>query len=336
MERMSQEMALDIAEQAEVALVGRIRLGKTGPHQVESTISDPEVPALFEEARQKLVPVERDKSACCIDGRCAACTAAQVANLQNTDQPLENSIVHERVPVRAHVAGGTFHFATLMALAANIPLVQGAKTFAEAKTKVASFLSASGFEDAAHSTLSKVWDKNATGCGAMDALVPGVEDANAESDEFEHTGQTGVIAEAMAPLYGYENADSFMKDDMYAEVRHNLVQGLGAGIFEGYVSADYRDAMRNNTPESLELLAGDHVEQGIAINEVEGYTVDRDAIDGKLFIYDRWFANKLAWALAGSEYGQRRLLMAGDYVTMLITNQLVAPGQPVGVIRTAA
>ncbi|HET7320112.1 MAG TPA: hypothetical protein VFI84_00830, partial [Candidatus Saccharimonadales bacterium] len=74
---MGQEMSSEIIEYTEVAIVGRSTLGKEGPHQVESTTPDSDVPALFEEARQKLVPVEGN-AACCIDGRCAACSAAQV------------------------------------------------------------------------------------------------------------------------------------------------------------------------------------------------------------------------------------------------------------------
>lgn len=334
METMVRTETSELIEQSKVLILGRISLGTEGPHQIESTTPDSELPALFEEARQRLVKVEDQNAACCIDGRCAVCAAASIDSYLANRSSLETESTIERVPIRPHVPGGTYHFATLMAIAANIPLIAEVKTFDEAKAKVGAFLKDNGIDDAAHSTVAKIKDANFTGCGAQDEIVPGMEDANTESHAYDQNGDIGPIAETMAPLYGYTSARDFMaENDLYPEIRHNVVQALVSNKFAGYSPAHERDALVARQPENMELFDSPHTEQGIAIVEMEGVTIDRDANQGKLFIYDRWFANKLAYIMAGTPLGQRRLLMAGDYITLLVTNQLVAPGQPVAILK---
>ncbi|HET9174350.1 MAG TPA: hypothetical protein VFN56_03650 [Candidatus Saccharimonadales bacterium] len=323
---------------AALTIVGRINIGKIGDHQIVSTLDDDDSAKAFERATSNLVRVDVTNSACCIDGRCALCSAEAIANVHR-DTPLnETQLAKTPIPLRAHVPGGTFHFATLMALAANIPMIQKAQNFNECKNTISQFLESLDvpFVDAAHTTLAKFWDTQSTGCGAMDTLIAAIRDANTESASYKQEKSVGPISETMATIYGADDATLFMHDETYEEVCLAVQRASETGIFDGYNSVAYRDALRSMHPQHLEVLYGEHVEQGIVIIEIPEITVNRDAMDGELFIYDRWFAKKLAWTMAGTPQEEHRLLMAADYITLAITHQLVAPGHPTAIISVAA
>lgn len=323
---------------AELVIVGRAPVGHEGEHQIKSKVeTDEQVRELFESSIDNMVEVTNKKCAVCIDGRCAACTGADLQLVEDDARIVPLEI--KKPEVLAHVPGGMFHFATMMAIAGNAALVQGAETYNEAKAVVAAHLTELGYEDAIHTSVLSFESETGTECGAIDKIEPALEDAIADEKASDEDGVVRPVGATVATLYGKaEVADEFCNSGLYREVTRTMTDKLARNLFEGYSPTANRDGLLQSNPHRVELLESDkdhpthlHEEQGILINEKEGYTIDRDQNGGRLFVYDRWMTKQLAADLAGTPNEQERLLMAGDYVTVVVANKLVAPGMPVAV-----
>jgi hypothetical protein len=243
------------------------------------------------------------------------------------------------------VPGGTYHFATTMAMLGNWSLVEEAQTYDEAFAIVSDFLDKQGIENAEHTTVTALDNPNATECGAKDKVVPAFGLGVAEDEAWEATQQAGPVVSTLAALNGYESGtDMIARDATFKEVQRTFLNRMESDMFKNYSPVKYRDELRNNDPERLEVLESDkehpthsHIEDGVGINEIDGTTLDRDENNGRLFWYDRWFTRKLAGVMAATEAEQQRMLMAGDYATLMITSQLVAKdSMPASLYEVAA
>jgi hypothetical protein len=228
------------------------------------------------------------------------------------------------------VPGGLYHFATVTAAAGNWSLLGDTRTYDEVRQKVATFLDNNGYSDAAHTTITALENPDATECGAEDKAEPAIGYGITENNQYEVNGQVRPLRATLAGLNGLEPTTE-LQNNGFGEVILSLEHYIQNEFFEGYNPVTYRDALRQNDPGKLEILESDphhamhlHVEDGIGINEIENTTLDRDNNGGKLFWYDRWFTRLIAHNMADTEAEAQRLLMAGDYFTLMISNQLVA------------
>jgi hypothetical protein len=331
--------------EANVTYLGVLPLGLEGEKQIAShAVTQDEQDELFEQGKQRIVSVDTDKAAGCIDGRCAVCTANTTARTDNPeDRPSVTTT--EKVPILPKVPGGTYHFATTMAMLGNWSLVEEAQTYDEAFAIVSDFLDKQGIENAEHTTLTALDNPNATECGAKDKVVLAFGLGVAENEAWKATQQAGPVVSTLAALNGYETgADMIAGDATFKEVQRTFLDRMNNDMFKNYSPVKYRDELRNNNPERLEVLESDkehpthsHIEDGVGINEIDGTTLDRDENNGRLFWYDRWFTRKLVGVMAATEAEQQRMLMAGDYATLMITSQLVAKdSMPASLYEVAA
>lgn len=324
-----------MAESHEVLVIERAYLGQLeiGVGQIASRLNgQAEIDGAFERGQAKMVAVDNENTACCIDGRCAICLIADVIEAE-TINFMEAQF--DKVPVVAKVPGGAYHHATMMAIGAGWAPIAHTKNFDEAQAIVGGFLGQNGIYDTRHSSIRSFNNPDATECGAVDKDTDMARAAAEESQLLDATGDKGAINRTMDALVGDDAQDKAV----YESVRREHARVATPAYFAESSAARDRD---NLDGSHVELLESDespthmHVEQAIVVNNIAGMTIDRDANNGELFWYDKWFNDKLATLMGGSDLEVTRLALAGDYHTITVAHQLVAPGMPTALFKAAA
>lgn len=326
--------------QAELVVAGRLPIGKDGEHQISSPLETDE--AVHEYAENvkgyhvKVGAAER-KCAVCIDGRGCRCTAADVA----ADGTMPE---YKQAPIRPKMAGGLRDMATMMALLGKWHALGEATTYQEAYDIVGQFLADNGYSDAAHTSDVSFESSETTECGAWMKKTVAMQNGAAMWEALTGSSQAGALDSAVAAMNGTE-ADAFMTRRNYQLVRERQAELVASGIFGTFDPVKQRDALRRSIPEALEVLYSDpnhpthkHEEPLFLINEVEGTTIDRDAMyqhyGAAPFVDDRWLRRELAGVMSGgSQEEYERLLLAGDVTTVDISHELIGRDFPVGVLR---
>ncbi len=320
--------------QVDVVVAGFLEIGHDGEHFIESSLKTEEaVEEYGHKVEQKVVRLSEENAKCavCMDGRGCHCLASDLVDGQLPESP-------DKAPVRAEMAGGLYDMATSMALLANWSGLGEVSTYADARKIVGDFLAAEGYEDGAHSSDVSYDSEETTECGAwmkkLKAMEKGASDDRSTS------------IDAAVGAYQGLGVDTITSDPRYSKIRQNQHSRVESGIFRTFDPITTRNEMIEEKPMSLELLRSDpnhpthnHKEPALVINEVEDTSVDRDAIyaedQAAPFVDDRWLRREIASVMGATEDEADLLLLAGDVVTVDVSDELVAPGMPVIVLKAA-
>lgn len=256
-------------------------LGKGTGSITAADVSEQAVHALAKTINEQfMVDVSGSAAGCCIDGRCALHTMAG-----------ENTML----PIGPHAAGGPLF--TAFGAAELVPGYYGeqsAVTGPGRLEEVKDTLSGAGVPLGAHVTDSAIahgftddTGKAQTGCGLNDKFKL-VMKKPAEEKDFVYATAQLLLGEEK-----FDAASMRFHDEAAVESRirdYDSKQALD--IFIGHEKAF----------DHVEVLTGEHAEQLVVFNYVEGKTVDRDALvtrTGKqVFVIDMWYLDKLATAMA--------------------------------------
>lgn len=344
--RMQQEQVVE--PQIEVAIAGKLSIGHEGPHQIKSSLLETQTEGYLESVEPYIVEVEGDnlKRAVCMDGRQARCLASDVMPVTGVVGNSVSMPEQQKPPVRPKMAGGLYDMAAMMAVLADWSGVKSASNFNEAHGIVSDFLNKLGYKDAAHTSDQSFNSSETTECGAWMKKQKAMEKGARVSEEaLRHQTVTPTpLDEAVAGINGYDEARNLLSNQHYQNVRRTQRRLVNGGFFDRYDPIKRRNEMAANNASGLELLISDpthlahgHREPLFIVNMRAGTTVDRDALNERdgfaPFVDDRWMRQELAQRMAVSHEEEVRLLFAGDVVTVDVSDELLAPGMPVAVIR---
>lgn len=324
--------------QVEVTFVGRLEIGKEGENRIKSPLeTDEAVNEYVEDVKANVVKADSVKCAVCMDGRCAYCTAANI-------QP-DGLLPAEKVEVRKlpKTGGGLYDMMTTSALLAGWSgFGSELDTYEKAYEVVAKVLDEAGYEDGGHTTnLSFNSDENME-CGAWMKKHQGMEKGMIAYEESSKLGKANALDAAVNGFNGFPDPNDIMANDSYQTIRANQKKLVASGIFRDFDPIQHLRNLMAKNPNGVELLESDHnspthghKEYVFVINEVEGTTIDRDAMENRPFVDDRWIRRATAKILAATSEEEERLLMAGDVVSVDVGDELVAPGLPVLLLTPA-
>ncbi len=330
----------------EVTLAGRLTIGTEAPDRIHSPLSDEQLVEAAETIQQSAAKIEQKNCAVCVDGRCAMCTAADVATeasvLEATD-PTE----FKKPPVTYQLPGGLFFAATAAAVEAEWSgLRPDTANFADAFMQVSDFLKSLGYEDGGHTSQFAYDSDSKTSCGADDGAVPAREVVVAAelADEAKRRAIDATVAAMNGKTYEQMSADEIKMQD---EMRARTMALLDARFYDGYSSVEHREAVRKEYPANQQVLVEQHdathghAEAALVLVADLELTPDRDVLAQKgmqAFIHSKAFADQIADIMGrGSEREAQKLRFAFDRGLVVIADgKLIAPGMPVFVFKKAA
>ncbi len=320
-----------------VTIAGRLDLGKEGESQIKSPLeTDEQINDYANEVKQNVVKAETSKCAVCMDGRCAKCTAA---DLENNELPQSNV----EVKILPKMAGGLYDMMTTSALLANWsgfgPEVD---TYDKAYDIVAKFLDGEGYEDGGHSTDLSFQSDETTECAAWMKKKAAMEKGVKAYEQSSINGIANPLDGAVNGLNGFENPDDIMGDSDYKAIRTRQAELVAENLFATFDPIRHLRELINKNAKGVELLESDaaspthgHEELALVVTEEDESTVNRDAMDRRPLVDDRWLRRRVAKLMSATPEEARRILMAGDVVTADVGDEILAPGFPVIIITAA-
>lgn len=324
--------------QVQAVIAGRLTIGEDIEGRIKSPLeTDEQINDYAESVKANVVKADRTNCAVCMDGRCAYCTAADLR--QDGSLP-ETKVTPEVLP---EMAGGLYDMATTSALLAGWsgfgPEVD---SYEKAYKVVSVFLDGEGFEDGGHTTNLSYLSEDNTECGAWMKKQKAMAKGAAAYQLSSASGIPSPLDGAVNGLNGYADPSEIMSNPSYKAVRANQARLVESGFFGTFDPVAHLRDLMSRKPKNVELLISDpespthgHKEPALVVNEIEGYTIDRDAMGLPPFVDDRWLRRQVAHLMGTSAEEQERLLIAGDVVTADVSDELLAPGLPVIVLKAA-
>ncbi len=348
MENIHMQQNKEAESRAEIIQAGQLTIGAKGYDRIRSPFQNQEEVGLYVESiRPYIVEAEDAKSAVCMDGREALCLASDAMPVIGVGGNSLSLSEQSTPPIRPKMAGGLYDMATMMALLAGWSgLPSDVQNYDQAHEIVGQFLADHDYKDAAHTSDHAFQSTKTTECGAWMKKRQSMAKGAEVSKESLRQHSVSPLDEAVAGLNDF-NPRNLVSNKHYQIVRRQQQKLAESDFFGSYDPIASRNRMAKDNADGLEFLKSDpshlthgHREPLFVVNMRIGTTIDRDALNKRdgfaPFVDDRWMRQEIANKMSSNPEEAARLLLAGDVVTVDVSDELLAPGMPVAVIQSAA
>lgn len=335
---MQQTKEHQTVPEAEVIIAGRLTIGQDSPGRVKSEIqNDAEIQEWAEAIKESLVPVSRENTAACGDGRPIVATAEQLAREASSNTEVEHEHSAETLYQLFGGIGSAFSHAAVLANWSGFK--ERPNTFSIAKRNAVNYLEGVGEEDSAHTSTEKFNSPETTDCGFEMGF------AGALTSTLD--GDLAPVMDTWAALNGLEKPDDFNQEDkeLIKEILDEATDRVtDPAFYASYDAVANRDEMKKKyNGRNLSVLKAEHDdthghhEGMLVVVKPRGLTVDqkRMAELGKqVFVYHQGKAEAVAHRSGGSAREQRKLKLAFDFSSIVIAHgKLFAKNMPVAVVQ---